>query len=168
MTAHREASPGQLFLWMIGGIALTSVGPILLVLILIVHVKFGGHILADSPRDVLRGRIAALCAMTIGLPAWFFTQLRLARSIRDGEWLDHDLRIIRRIVSARSLYLIGLLASIAYVVAICLRGSLYWLTSASVLVFPVGAFHDLSRQFIARESRGDAIEWALRPRLTEQ
>lgn len=163
MTASRESSPRQLFLRMMGGIALTSVGPILLVLVLIVHVRIGGHVLFDSPTDILRARLMALCTMSIGLPLWFFTQLRLARSIRDGEWSEARLRSIRRLVFAFPISSLCIVALLAYVVGIYLRGRYYWLVGFSVLAFPCGALGDLHSQFVIRDGCNESIDAPVLP-----
>jgi hypothetical protein len=158
MTAPRESSPRQLFFQMMGGIALTSAGPILLVLILIVHLKIGGHILFDFPKGILCARLIAMCAMSTGLPLWFFTQLRLARSIRDGEWSEAKLKSIRRIVFALPISFVCILALLAYLIGICLRGRYYWLVGFSVLAFPCGALGDLHSQFMIRDGCNEPID----------
>lgn len=135
---------------MMFGIALTSCGPILLVLVLIVHVSLGGHRIADSSSDVMQARLLALCAITIGIPIWFFTQLRLARGIREGEWRDEDLAFLRRILFGRSIRLVGIFSVLTYAIGICIRGPYYWLVGFGVLIFPLGAFGDLYKQFIVR------------------
>ena len=163
MTAHSITSPNQLFIRMIGGITLTAIGPIILVLVLIVHINIAGYKIAEFPRDVLTARLVAAAMIVTGIPIWFFYQRRLALGIRDGEWLDADLRLIDRIAAARSNYLIALAALFLYITGICLRGRFQWLAGSSILLFPIGAFHDLSRQFVARDGRTAAIETILQP-----
>lgn len=156
MTASRETSPGQLFLRMMCGIALTSSGPILLVLVLIVHIRIGAHGIADSAIDVARARMIALCAIVTGIPIWFFTQLRLARGIRDGEWRDEELAFLRRILFGQPVRLVGIFTLLTYAIGVYMRGSFYWLVGFGVLVFPLGAFGDLYKQFIVRYLTSEA------------
>lgn len=161
MSEPRTLSPTYLFFRMMSGIVLTGVGPIFLILVLVVHVTFHTWSMSDPSHHFLRARALALICIVTGLPIWLFSQLRLARGIRDGEWHDSELRVIRRIVFACSYYIIGSLILTAYLIGICMRGRLYWLVSFGQLALPLGAFGDLYKQFLARDRRSRCIDHIL-------
>jgi len=146
---------------MISGILLTGIGPIFLILVLVVHVKFHTESMSDPAHHFLRARLLALICIVTGLPIWMFSQLRLAGGIRDGEWQESELKAIRRIVFACSYYIVGTLIVITYLIGICMRGRLYWLVSFGQLALPLGAFGDLYKQFLARDRRDRCINQIL-------
>lgn len=167
MTTPRCISPLRLFFRMIAGIALTSTGPILMILAFILHINLPSYSLNALLHNGFRVRMIALCFISTGLPMWFFTQLRLARGIRDGEWMEVELEPIRRIVFAHSNYIGGIFIVLAYAIGICMRGRFYWLVGFGQLALPLGAFGDLHKQFVARKIRQCSIDAVLHfPRVS--
>jgi hypothetical protein len=157
MSKYRTLSPTYLFFRMMSGIVLTGLGPIFLILVLVVHVRFNTWSMSDPSHQFLRARMLALLSIVTGLPIWLLSQLRLARGIRDGEWHESDLKAIRWIVFACPYYIVGSLTVIVYLIGICMRGRLYWLVSFGQLALPLGTFGDLYKQFLARDRRDHSI-----------